>query len=92
MNEANAMPAIIKGAYGYRHVLIPVDGSDASKAGVREIRSNRHPGRIKTSPRSRHRLGSHGRRGLARIAMGSQAAEVFRESPVPVLLIRAVYR
>jgi nucleotide-binding universal stress UspA family protein len=36
-------------------------------------------------------MGSHGRRGLARMAMGSQAAEVFRESPVPVLLIRAVY-
>jgi nucleotide-binding universal stress UspA family protein len=36
-------------------------------------------------------MGSHGRRGLARVAMGSAAAEVFRESPVPVLLVRAVY-
>src|SRR5580693_9039125 len=36
-------------------------------------------------------MGSHGRRGLARAVMGSDAAEVFRESPVPVLLVRAVY-
>jgi nucleotide-binding universal stress UspA family protein len=34
-------------------------------------------------------MGSHGRRGLARVVMGSDAAEVFRESPVPVLLVRA---
>jgi nucleotide-binding universal stress UspA family protein len=163
MNKANAMPAIIKGAYGYRHVLIPVDGSDASKAGVREIvrivtpdvsklrlvhvidssvgKDSYDPGTVGDTmvqagrdegtvilaearmalakydlhaecvlieshgesvasriiaqarewPADLIVMGSHGRRGLARIAMGSQAAEVFRESPVPVLLIRAVY-
>jgi nucleotide-binding universal stress UspA family protein len=36
-------------------------------------------------------MGSHGRRGLARVAMGSEAEEVFRKSPVPVLLVRADY-
>ena len=145
----------------YRHILIPVDGSDASKAGLREVI------RIATADVSRLRLvhvinssvggdsygpgtvgdtfmqasrdkgtailaeaqevlasynlhtecvliephgervasliiaqarewpadliimGSHGRRGLARAAKGSEAAEVFRESPVPLLLVRA---
>lgn len=48
-------------------------------------------GRTREKPADLIVMGSHGRRGLARMAMGSQAAEVFRESPVPVLLIRAVY-
>jgi nucleotide-binding universal stress UspA family protein len=34
-------------------------------------------------------LGTHGRRGLARMVMGSDAAGVVRESPVPVRLVRA---
>lgn len=33
-------------------------------------------------------LGTHGRRGLKRLAMGSDAELVLRQSPVPVLLIR----
>jgi nucleotide-binding universal stress UspA family protein len=33
-------------------------------------------------------LGTHGRRGLARMVMGSDAELVLRESPVPVLLVR----
>lgn len=33
-------------------------------------------------------LGTHGRRGLRRIVMGSDAEEVVRMSPVPVLLTR----
>lgn len=33
-------------------------------------------------------LGTHGRRGLKRLAMGSDAEIVVRESPVPVLLVR----
>jgi nucleotide-binding universal stress UspA family protein len=33
-------------------------------------------------------MGTHGRRGLARIAMGSDAEEVVRASHVPVLLVR----
>lgn len=35
-------------------------------------------------------MGTHGRRGLTRIALGSDAELVLRESPVPVLLVRAV--
>lgn len=34
--------------------------------------------------------GTHGRRGIARLLMGSDAEEIVRRSPAPVLLIRAV--
>jgi nucleotide-binding universal stress UspA family protein len=34
-------------------------------------------------------MGTHGRRGLSRLAMGSDAEMVVREASVPVLLIRA---
>ncbi len=33
--------------------------------------------------------GTHGRRGIRRIVMGSDAEYVLRQSPVPVLLVRA---
>jgi nucleotide-binding universal stress UspA family protein len=33
-------------------------------------------------------IGTHGRRGLARLAMGSDAEQVVRHCPVPVLLVR----
>ena len=34
-------------------------------------------------------LGSHGRRGLERIFMGSDAEQIVRLAPTPVLLVRA---
>ena len=34
-------------------------------------------------------IGTHGRRGFQRALLGSDAEAVLRESPVPVLLIRA---
>jgi nucleotide-binding universal stress UspA family protein len=34
-------------------------------------------------------MGTHGRRGFSRLTMGSDAELVLRESPVPVLMIRA---
>ncbi len=34
-------------------------------------------------------MGTHGRRGLGRLAMGSDAEIVVRHTPVPVLLVRA---
>ena len=37
-------------------------------------------------------IGTHGRRGLRRILMGSDAEAVVRESSVPVLLVRAAQR
>jgi nucleotide-binding universal stress UspA family protein len=33
-------------------------------------------------------MGTHGRRGIARLTLGSDAQEVVRSSPVPVLLVR----
>lgn len=33
-------------------------------------------------------IGSHGRRGISRILLGSVAAHVVRESPVPVTIVR----
>ena len=33
-------------------------------------------------------IGTHGRRGVSRLVMGSDAEEVIRTSPVPVLLVR----
>jgi nucleotide-binding universal stress UspA family protein len=33
-------------------------------------------------------LGTHGRRGLSRLAMGSDAELVVRQSSVPVLMVR----
>lgn len=37
-------------------------------------------------------LGTHGRRGLSRVLMGSDAEMILRESPVPVLLVRSPLR
>ena len=34
-------------------------------------------------------LGTHGRRGIRRLVMGSDAEEIVRTSPVPVLLVRS---
>jgi nucleotide-binding universal stress UspA family protein len=35
-------------------------------------------------------LGTHGRRGMDRLLLGSGAEEILRTAPVPVLLVRAV--
>ena len=37
-------------------------------------------------------IGTHGRRGLSRMVMGSDAEEVVRSSPVPVVLVRSEAR
>ena len=34
-------------------------------------------------------LGTHGRRGVGRMLMGSDAEAIVRSAPIPVLLIRA---
>jgi nucleotide-binding universal stress UspA family protein len=33
-------------------------------------------------------IGTHGRRGLGRLLLGSDAEQILRLSPVPVLLVR----
>ena len=37
-------------------------------------------------------IGTHGRRGISRMVMGSDAEEVVRASPVPVVLVRSETR
>jgi nucleotide-binding universal stress UspA family protein len=37
-------------------------------------------------------MGTHGRRGIGRLVMGSDAENVLRQSPVPVLLVRGAKR
>ena len=37
-------------------------------------------------------MGTHGRRGIGRLVMGSDAENVLRQSPVPVLLVRSTKR
>ncbi|HEX7606066.1 MAG TPA: universal stress protein, partial [Usitatibacter sp.] len=34
-------------------------------------------------------IGTHGRRGVGRLMLGSDAEEIVRRAPVPVLLVRA---
>jgi len=34
-------------------------------------------------------LGTHGRRGIGRLFMGSDAESIVRQAPMPVLLVRA---
>jgi nucleotide-binding universal stress UspA family protein len=34
-------------------------------------------------------VGSHGRRGLGRMLLGSDAEQIVRHAPVPVLVVRA---
>ena len=46
-------------------------------------------GQVKATSADLIVLGTHGRRGLKRIVMGSVAEGVLRESTVPVLLVRA---
>jgi nucleotide-binding universal stress UspA family protein len=33
-------------------------------------------------------VGSHGRRGIGRLLLGSGSEQILRDSPVPVLLVR----
>lgn len=37
-------------------------------------------------------IGTHGRRGVSRLVMGSDAEQIVRTSPVPVMLVRAKNR
>ncbi len=37
-------------------------------------------------------IGTHGQRGMRRVVMGSDAEQVVRNAPAPVLLIRAAAR
>lgn len=67
-------------------------GLDAETV-LEEILGGRAAGAIvdqaKTWPADVIVMGTHGRRGLGRLALGSDAEIVVRHAPVPVLLVRA---
>jgi nucleotide-binding universal stress UspA family protein len=64
----------------YQNILVPVDGSDTSRAGLLEA--------MKLAQDSGATVRTHGRRGLGRVVLGSEAEYVVRHTPVPVLLVR----
>jgi nucleotide-binding universal stress UspA family protein len=63
-----------------RTVLRETLGGPAADTIVREARKQRADLVV---------LGTHGRRGLRRVVLGSDAEQVVRAAPVPVLLVRA---
>ena len=77
-----ARAAAIAKKAGARPTLLmrEIVGGLAADAIVREARKQRADLIV---------LGTHGRRGLRRLVLGSDAEQVVRTSPVPVLLVRA---
>jgi nucleotide-binding universal stress UspA family protein len=81
------------------HKLLSAAEAAASKRGVRAEAAlhESHLGRV--ADRIVHEaakwgadlivMGTHGRGGLGRLVMGSNAESVLRESPLPVLLVKA---
>ena len=63
-----------------KSVMREVVSGSAAQAIVREAKKQRADLIV---------LGTHGRRGMTRLMMGSDAEEVVRSAPVPVLLVRA---
>jgi nucleotide-binding universal stress UspA family protein len=65
----------------YGRILVPVDGSSCSVKGLTEAAARQWRADLIV-------MGTHGRRGMSRLAMGSDAELVVRSTPVPVLLVR----
>ncbi len=76
----DAENAVRKAGLTPERVLLEVIGGPAATSIVAEAR-NSGAGLIV--------MGTHGRRGLRRLALGSDAEQVLRATPVPVLLVRA---
>jgi len=74
--QATARKAGVKPVVLMREII----GGPAADAIVREARKQRADLIV---------LGTHGRRGVRRLVLGSDAEQVVRTSPVPVLLVRA---
>lgn len=75
----------------YTRILVPVDGSPTSDRGLQEA------GRVcdlvvaeaKNWEADLIVIGTHGRRGVGRVFMGSDAEQIVRLAASPVLLVRA---
>lgn len=77
---AKARAAAERGGVQVKAHLREIVGGSAAHAIVREARKLRVDLIV---------LGTHGRRGLRRMVLGSDAEQVVRAAPVPVLLVRA---
>jgi len=77
---AKATALADKGGIRAKTLMRETPGGAAADLIVREARKQRADLIV---------LGTHGRRGLRRAVLGSDAEQVVRRSPVPVLLVRA---
>jgi nucleotide-binding universal stress UspA family protein len=77
---ARAQAAARKAGVKPKILLREIVGGPAADAIVREAKKQRADLIV---------LGTHGRRGVRRMVLGSDAEQVVRTSPVPVLLVRA---
>lgn len=77
---AKAAATAAKQGVKAKTVLRETVGGGAAEAIVREAKKQRADLVV---------LGTHGRRGVRRLVLGSDAEQVVRGSPVPVLLVRA---
>jgi nucleotide-binding universal stress UspA family protein len=76
---AKAEAVAVKGDVKARTIMRETIGGAAADAIVREAKKQRADLVV---------LGTHGRRGLRRMVLGSDAEQVVRTSPVPVLLVK----
>jgi len=83
----------------YKHILVPVDGSETARLGLGEADSRLIEAlgteageciieQMAAWPADLIVCGTHGRRGIRRILMGSDAEYVLRHSTVPVVMVR----
>lgn len=80
----------------YKRILVPVDGSETSNkaltAALQLAREGSGCVRLLHEATAWQAdlivVGTHGRRGLSRVLLGSGAEQVNRTAPVPVLTVR----
>jgi nucleotide-binding universal stress UspA family protein len=100
MSTAVSFDAMMREVRGYGEDVLSKAKAAAAAAGVaaetslREVTRGRIASIVIDEARSSGCdlivMGTHGRRGFSRLALGSDADLVVRESPVPVLLVRDV--
>ncbi len=98
MTSVRSFEEMLKGLRQYGLEVLAKARRSAEEAGVhsegllREV-TNERVAEVIVDQARQHQcdlivMGTHGRRGFSRIAMGSEAEQVARTSPVPVLLVR----
>jgi nucleotide-binding universal stress UspA family protein len=76
----------------YQNILVPTDGSALSRKAIRNaVRLAKEQEIVRAAGRRKCDLvymASHGRRGISRLILGSEASKVLALSKVPVLVER----